>query len=361
MDGSPEEDVLKVGEHYRGYVVERVLGHGGVGAVYLVRHEILDTPFAMKILYPKVAEEDPDYVKRFVREARIAIKIRHPNLVAVHGCGFDQERGVYYLVMDYVQGGDLRTALGFAGKFTPDRAAKIILQVASALAAAQKYAVVHRDIKPENIMLLPDGTVKLIDLGIAKATGLGDTLATATQSVFGTPVYISPEQATDSADVDHRADIYSLGIVFFEMVSGTCPYTEGNSAQILAKVLSDEPMPDVRDFCRDVPPSVAALIRRMCHKDRDRRIPDYPTLAAELNRLGYDFSSLPTATAGYSADPEMRPTMKIGKLVENLPPNNPTLSFDTEDIEIQDFVAQLKKKKRRGFFARIFAALTGRD
>lgn len=354
MDGTPDEDVFKVGEHYRGYVVERVLGHGGVGAVYLVRHEILDTPFAMKVLYPKVAQEDPEYVKRFIREAKIAIKIRHPNLVAVHGCGFDQDRGIYYLVMDYVQGGDLRTVLGFAGKFSPDRAAKIILQVASALGAAQKFSVVHRDIKPENIMLLPDGTVKLIDLGIAKATGLGDTLATATQSVFGTPVYISPEQAVDSGDVDHRADIYSLGIVFFEMVSGTCPYTEGNSAQILEKVLSDEPMPDVRDFDRTVPPAVATLIRRMCHKDRDRRIGDYKVLVAELGRLGYDFGSLGSPTVEFAPDAEARPTMKIGKLVENLPPNNPTLSFETQDIEIKNFVDNLKQRRRRGFFARLF-------
>lgn len=354
MGESTEEELLAVGEHYRGYVVERQLGRGGVGAVYQVRHEILDTPFAMKVLYPSVAKEDPEYVKRFIREAKIAIRIRHPNLVAVHGCGFDERRGLYYLVMDYVTGGDLRTALGFAGTFTPDRAARIVLQVANALAAAQKFSVVHRDIKPENIMLLPDGTVKLIDLGIAKATGLGDTLATAAQSVFGTPVYISPEQAVDSGDVDHRADIYSLGIVFFEMVSGTCPYVEGNSAQILEKVLSDEPMPDVRDFNRNVPPAVAILIRRMCHKDRERRIRDYPSLISELRRLGYDFSSLAVPNVEFSSDVEARPTMKIGSLVENLPPNNPTLSFDTQDVEIREFVDELKKRKRRGFFARLF-------
>lgn len=354
MAEGSQEDVFSVGDHYRGYVIERVLGHGGVGAVYQVRHEILDTPFALKVLYPSVAKEDPDYVKRFIREAKIAIRIRHPNLVAVHGCGFDEERGIYYLVMDYVTGGDLRTALGFAGTFTPDRAAKIVYQVANALAAAQKFSVVHRDIKPENIMLLPDGTVKLIDLGIAKATGLGDTLATATQSVFGTPVYISPEQATDSGDVDHRADIYSLGIVFFEMVSGTCPYVEGNSAQILEKVLSDEPMPDVRDFNRTVPPAVAILIRRMCHKDRDRRIRDYPTLIQEIKRLGYDFGSLAVPSVEFASDVEARPTMKIGKIVDSLPPSNPTLSFDTQDVEIKQFVDDLKKRKQRGFFARLF-------
>ena len=355
MEETAEERLLDVGEHYRGYVVERLLGKGGVGAVYEVRHEILDAPFAMKVLYPSVAKENPEYVKRFIREAKIAIRIRHPNLVAVHGCGFDEERGLYYLVMDYVTGGDLRTALGFAGTFTPDRAAKIVLQVASALAAAQKFSVVHRDIKPENIMLLPDGTIKLIDLGIAKAKGLGgDTLVTGNESVFGTPVYISPEQAVASGDVDHRADIYSLGIVFFEMVSGTCPYVDGNSAQILEKVLSSEPMPDVRDFNRNVPPSVAVLIRRMCHKDRDRRIRDYPTLIRELLNLGYDFGSLSAPTVEFAPETEARPTIKVGKLVENLPPNNPTLSFETEDVEIRQFVDELKKRKRRGILSRLF-------
>lgn len=349
-----EDGMLEVGEHYRGYVVERLLGRGGVGAVYQVRHEILDTQFALKVLYPSVAKEDPDYVKRFIREARLAIRIRHPNLVAVHDCGFDERRGIYYLVMDYVTGGDLRTALGFAGTFTPDRAAKIVFQVANALGAAQKFKVVHRDIKPENIMLLPDGTVKLIDLGIAKASGLGDTLSTATQSVFGTPVYISPEQATASGDVDYRADIYSLGIVFFEMVSGTCPYVEGNSAQILEKVLSPEPMPDVRDFNRNVPPSVAILIRRMCHKDRDRRIRDYPMLIKELQSLGYDFSALSSPSVSFAPETETRPTTTIGKIVGSLPPANPTLSFETEDVEIRGFVDELKKRKRRGLLSRLF-------
>lgn len=359
-DEVPEEDVLQVGEHYRGYVVEKLLGRGGVGAVYMVRHEILDSVFAMKVLYPSVAEKDPEYVKRFIREARIAIRIRHPNLVAVHGCGYDEQRKVYYLVMDYVVGGDLRTALGFAGTFSPDRAAKIVLQVASALGAAQKYSVVHRDIKPENIMLLPDGTVKLIDLGIAKATGLGDTFTTQAQTVFGTPVYISPEQATDAGIVDHRADIYSLGIVFFEMVAGTCPYTEGNSAQILQKVLSDEPMPDVRDFNRSVPAAVATLIRRMCHKDRERRIRDYPTLINEIKALGYDFNALSAPSIEFASEAEQRPTLKIGKAVDELPPNNPTLSFETQDVEIQQFVAELKKRKQRGFFRRLIDSLTGK-
>ena len=116
----------------------------------------------VKVLFPEVARENTSYVKRFLREAKIATRIRHPNLVAVHDCGFDEARGLYDLVMDYVSGGDLRQAIAFAGHFDPDRAVEVVMQVASALEAAQKYHVVHRDIKPENIMIQPDGLVKLV-------------------------------------------------------------------------------------------------------------------------------------------------------------------------------------------------------
>ena len=125
------QDVFQIGEKFHGYVVERQLGNGGLGAVYLVRHELLDTVFALKVLFPEVARENTSYVKRFLREAKIATRIRHPNLVAVHDCGFDEARGLYYLVMDYVSGGDLRQAIAFAGHFDPDRAVEVVMQVAS--------------------------------------------------------------------------------------------------------------------------------------------------------------------------------------------------------------------------------------
>ena len=122
--GRPE--IFHSGDKFRGYVVERLLGNGSLGAVYLVRHELLDTVYALKALFPEVAKENSDYVKRFLREAKIATRIRHPNLVAVHDCGFDEARGIYFIVMDYVSGGDLRQALAFAGKFAPARAVEVV-------------------------------------------------------------------------------------------------------------------------------------------------------------------------------------------------------------------------------------------
>jgi len=296
-------DVFRPDDHFHGYVVQKLLGRGGNGAVYLVHHEVLDALYALKVLLVPGAQSDNEtYVKRFLREARLASRIRHPNLVSVHDCGFDEERGLYYLVMDYVPGVSLRDTIALEGRIAPERAAGVVAQVASALDAAQAFDVVHRDIKPENILVQPDGRVKLVDLGIAKAQNLGDSLKTNTDSVFGTPSYISPEQAQCSADVDTRADVYSLGIVFFEMLTGKCPY-DGNPARILEQILSEDQIPDVRDVVAGVPPGLAVLIRRMTIKDRTRRISSFGVILDELGKLGFGQSVGPVPAAEYAPRP----------------------------------------------------------
>ena len=345
---SEQLDLFAPGERFRGYQVERLLGRGGLGAVYLVRHELLDTLFALKVLYPDVAVNRPEYVKRFLREAKLATRVRHPNLVAVHDCGIDETKGLYYLVMDYVSGGDLRGTIAFSGKLEPARAARIIAQAAGALSAAQAFDVVHRDLKPENIMLQADGSVKLVDLGIAKAKNLGDTFATKTASVFGTPAYVSPEQAIDAAKVDFRADIYSLGIVFFEMVTGHLPYEGKNPAQQLVKILSPEPVPDPREFEPSVPERVVEVIRHMTAKKVDERTESYARLFQELAGLGYDLglSNAPQAeyaTGGSALEAEKPLNIDL----EKMPANNSTLSMETDDPEVKAFIDGLKARKRR--------------
>ena len=347
--GKPE--IFHSGDKFRGYVVERLLGNGSLGAVYLVRHEVLDTVYALKALFPEVAKENEDYVKRFLREAKIATRIRHPNLVAVHDCGYDEARGLYYIVMDYVSGGDLRQALAFAGRFAPDRAVEVVLQVASALAAAQEYHVVHRDIKPENIMIQPDGTVKLVDLGIAKADGLRDSLCTEAESVFGTPAYVAPEQALDASAVDVRADIYSLGVVLFEMIAGRVPYEGPNAPQILVQTLSSDPFPDIRDMNPDVPPALAIVIRRMCVKECDRRIATPAALIAEFAKIGYRLKDRPSGDVKFDRRAESAPTLVsmrslLQKSAVPVDADVDPLAFETEDVEIQDFVDRLKRRKR---------------
>ena len=346
-----KEEIFRVGDRFRGYVVERLLGNGSLGAVYLVRHEVLDTIYALKALFPEVAKENADYVKRFLREAKIATRIRHPNLVAVHDCGYDESRELYYIVMDYVSGGDLRQALAFAGRFAPDRAVEVVLQVASALDAAQEYHVVHRDIKPENIMIQPDGTVKLVDLGIAKADDLRDSLCTEAESVFGTPAYVAPEQAVDASAVDVRADIYSLGVVLFEMIAGRVPYDGPNAPQILVQTLSTEPFPDIRDINPDVKPELAIIIRRMCVKERDRRIASPAALIEEFKKIGYRPKDTPTPGVKYGHRADSAPTVVsmralLEKGANTAVVDGDPLAFETQDVEIQDFVDRLKRRKR---------------
>ena len=346
-----KQEIFRSGDRFRGYVVERLLGNGSLGAVYLVRHEVLDTVYALKALFPEVAKENEDYVKRFLREAKIATRIRHPNLVAVHDCGYDEARGLYYIVMDYVSGGDLRQALAFAGRFSPDRAVEVVLQVASALDAAQEYHVVHRDIKPENIMIQPDGTVKLVDLGIAKADGLRDSLCTEAESVFGTPAYVAPEQALDASAVDVRADIYSLGVVLFEMIAGRVPYEGPNAPQILVQTLSSDPFPDIRDMNPDAPPALAIVIRRMCVKECDRRIATPAALIAEFAKIGYRLKDRPSGDVKFDRRAESAPTLVsmrslLQKSAVPVDADVDPLAFETEDVEIQDFVDRLKRRKR---------------
>ena len=349
-------DLFNAGDKFRGYVVERLLGKGGLGAVYLVRHEVLETHFALKVLYPEVAAANEHYVKRFLREAKIATRLRHPNLVAVHDAGFDETRGFYYLVMDYVCGGDLRQAIAFAGRFEPDRAVEVVMQVASALEAAQAFRLVHRDIKPENIMIQPDGLVKLVDLGIAKADAIADSVSTSAESVFGTPAYVAPEQAVDASNVDARADIYSLGVVLFEMIAGRTPYVGPNAPQIIAQSLSSDPFPDIRDFNPSVNPMLAVLIRRMCVKQKDRRIASPSELLAEFAKLGYRLDARSAAPVEYVQTADTTPTqLSVKAVLDNLPETRQsTLSFETDDVEIQQFVAELKRKR---FLKRLGAAL----
>ena len=337
-------DFFAPGERFRGYVVERRLGSGGLGAVYLVRHEMMDLPYALKVLSPGLAKENPEYVKRFVREAKIASRIRHPNLVAVHDVGYDGDKGLYYLVMDYIAGGDLRVALAMGGPMDPAEAVRIVACVAGALAAGERYGVVHRDIKPENIMLQPDGSVRLVDLGVAKVRDT-DSLKTAAKTVFGTPNYISPEQAVDSSQVDGRADVYSLGIVLYELLCGKRPYEGDSVSCVMRSLLSPAPVPDVRLANPAVPQKLALIVQMMCAKDPSKRLASASVLLETFARFGYEVPKT-VAAADYGAiEPQTSADVDYAALTERAA--DKTLSFDTKDEEIRSFVASVKAKRRR--------------
>jgi predicted Ser/Thr protein kinase len=219
-------DPKELALHFPNLEIEELLGQGGMGAVYKARQRRLDRPVALKILPPEVAA-DPGFAERFTREARALARLSHPHIVAVHD--FGEAGGMYYFLMEFVDGVNLRQMIE-RGKLDPRQALAIVPQVCEALQYAHEEGVVHRDIKPENLLLDKKGRVKIADFGLAKLMRKDDApvsravfALTGSRQVMGTPHYMAPEQMEHPQAVDHRADIYSLGVVFYEMLTGELP------------------------------------------------------------------------------------------------------------------------------------------
>src|SRR5438552_9057602 len=229
------------------YALDGLLGHGGMADVYHGTDQVLGRQVAVKVLGRQFAR-DQSFVARFRREAQAAAALNHPNLVSVFDTGSDD--GTHYIVMEYVAGATLAKVIRDEGPLPADRAASIALAVARALAFAHRAGLVHRDVKPANIMLSSDGAVKVMDFGIARTTN-GESL-TQTAAVLGTATYFSPEQAQGEA-VDARSDIYALGCVLFEMLTGHPPFSGENPVAVAYKHVQEEP-PHPSDEARGVPP-----------------------------------------------------------------------------------------------------------
>lgn len=272
------ENLLKIGDRFGIYDVVRELGHGGMGAVYLVRDPETGQELAAKVMYPESPAVRAYFVKRFIREAEIAMSVRHPNLIRVYDVGRDPDTGLGYMLMDYVPGGSLKDRLmrrlvDGKGPFPVQEALQIVRQVAGALAAAAEHGIVHRDVKPDNILFDTDGTPKLADLGVAKVSDSDvSTQLTMSSVVVGTPAYMAPEQMTNSHAVDARADIYSLGIVLWEILAGERPTAGISAAELMARAVRGERIPDIRTKRKGLPPHVIELIQRMTEPKVERRI-----------------------------------------------------------------------------------------
>lgn len=214
---TPEE----IAAYFPDLEILELVGRGGMGVVYKARQKRLDRLVALKILAPKIGQ-DPAFAKRFAREARAMAMLSHPHVVAVHD--FGQADGLYYFLMEFVDGANLRRLLD-TGKLAPEEALAIVPQICEALQYAHDHGVVHRDIKPENVLLDKEGRVKIADFGIAKLVGkeANDPTLTGAGQIMGTPQYMAPEQIEHPLQVDHRADIYSLGVVFYQMLTGELP------------------------------------------------------------------------------------------------------------------------------------------
>lgn len=263
--------MLQPGDSFGDYRVLKLLGKGGMGAVFLLENAE-GVQVAAKILDPAEAGEH-EARKRFLREAQLALGVKHPNLVETYDIGEDPETGFCYILMEYVSGGSLADRIK-AGPLPINDAIRVVYQVASVLELAREKGIVHRDIKPGNIMFGADGKAKLADLGIARGGigGTDTTTVTQTGMMIGTPAYMAPEQMLDAHHVDTRADIYSLGVVFFEMLTGERPNKDDTIVQLMAKAVAGEPIPDVRTMRPEVSASIAELVSLMCAMKADERI-----------------------------------------------------------------------------------------
>jgi len=259
------------------------LGRGATAVVYLAKHEGLGMPVAVKVLRGSVSRTRPEYAVRFLREARMAAWLDHPNIVRVIDCGIQD--GYYYMVMDYVDGPNCLQKLqeqpkGMDWRETTD----IIRQAADGLAYAASRDVIHRDVKPSNIMIDSRGRARVTDLGLAKLTVKGMAELTQELQTVGTPNYMSPEQIRSPSDLDLRADIYSLGASYYHMVTGRPPFHGRNQMDVVAQHLTKPLEPPYR-INRDLPPQLSSIICKMMAKSPEKRYQDYESLRADLESL----------------------------------------------------------------------------
>ncbi|MGA2037360.1 MAG: Stk1 family PASTA domain-containing Ser/Thr kinase, partial [Acidimicrobiales bacterium] len=261
------------------YELSHLVARGGMAEVYRARDRMLDRPVALKILFPELSV-DRSFVERFRREAQAAANLSHPSIVPVFDWG--EDGGTYFIVMEFVDGRSLSSILRGAGPLHPDRAAEIASDVAGALAYAHRHGVIHRDVKPGNVLITDEGVVKVTDFGIARALNTEESL-TQTGAVMGTATYFSPEQA-EGMGVDARSDIYSLGVVLFEMVTGRPPFLGETPVAVASKHVREQP-PTPREINPAVPPDLEAIILKCMAKSPEHRYPTGDDLSVDLLRF----------------------------------------------------------------------------
>jgi len=279
-----------VGQVIGSYKVISELGRGGMGLVMLAKHIHLNRSAAIKLLQRSLCD-NAEAVQRFLVEARATAEIQHPGIVQIYDCGILPD-GIAFIIMELLEGETLQASLSRRGFWPVEEAAVTLIQIVDALAAAHRIGIVHRDLKPENIFLLSQKRIKLVDFGIAKLAEREYSVKTVSGTIMGTPRYMSPEQCRGSLEVDFRSDIYSLGCVFFEMLTNQPVFPQENFGQVIAAHLLLQP-PDPRIHCPHLPHDVAALILAMLAKGPA----DRPSLA-EIKSLLSVYSSKPITEPG---------------------------------------------------------------
>ena len=257
------------------YQIIKSIGEGGMANVYLAYDTILDRNVAVKVLRGDLSN-DEKFVRRFQREALAASSLSHPNIVEVYDVG--EDNGEYYIVMEYIEGKHLKNLLKKRGKLTLSEAVDIMLQITDGMAAAHDSYIIHRDIKPQNIMILENGLVKITDFGIAMA--MNATQLTQTNSIMGSVHYLPPEQASGQGST-LQSDIYSMGIVMYELLTGELPFKGDNAVEIALKHLK-EPIPDIREKLPNVPNSIYNIIKKATAKNPKNRYNDAREMHEDL-------------------------------------------------------------------------------
>lgn len=300
------------------FEILELIGQGTMGKVYLARQISVDRKVAVKVLKKKLAS-DPQVVRRFHREAKAAARLSHPNIVTIHLVGELEEDHTPYMVMEYVEGASLEKICVTQGALPIPRVLTISMQIASALAEAHRNGVLHRDLKPDNIAVYEQGTpretAKVVDFGIAKILHSDEELSqlTKTGTIFGTPAYISPEQASGE-HLDHRTDLYSLGVLIFRMATGRLPFENASGLEVLVRHIK-EPPPRPRDLNPAIPPELETIILRLLAKNREDRYPSADALLEALGRLQTMFSGVFfTPPAPYT-----QTSVNQGQVIDSLP------------------------------------------
>ena len=288
------------------YELNHLIARGGMAEVYRARDRLLDRPVALKVLFSELSV-DRSFVERFRREAQAAAKLSHPNIVPVFDWG--EDTGSYFIVMEFIDGRPLSSILKSAGPLSAERTAEVGAHVAAALGFAHRHGVIHRDVKPGNVLITEEQQVKVTDFGIARALNTEESL-TQTGAVMGTATYFSPEQA-EGIGVDARSDIYSLGVVLFEMVTGRPPFLGDTPVAVASKHVRDHP-PAPRELNPSIPPTFEAIILKSMAKDPAHRYSTAEELREDLLRFNEGRSVLAMESAATTTMAALGATQAVG-------------------------------------------------
>ncbi len=326
------------------YVIKEQIGQGGMGAVYLAEHARIGRRVAIKVLLPATSAQ-PDLVRRFFNEAKAAAEIRNPHIVDVIDFG-ELEEGTSYIIMEWLDGRSLADALAKDGRIAIPRAVHIARGIGRALAAAHERGIVHRDLKPDNIFLVRHDDdadfVKVLDFGIAKLTlGGASDVQTVAGAIMGTPHYMSPEQCR-GAVVDQRTDVYALGVILYEMLSGRRPFQGRNMAELFDAHMNQTP-PSLRSLDPSIPPSVEQAIFQALAKDPDKRFARVDALITAFADVLTGPMPVTIPPPGSPLSPEQRasPTVTPGRNQANALPGLDRLTGFLTRVGLKSARAQL--------------------